>query len=143
MQRYNVSVNGRERTVELLELSGDVVTLEVDGERFEVQVSVDSRSFSQAPTGVAVSAPTPPQPRISAKAAVRGDVVAPMPGVVTKVLVKTGDVVSVGQPVVLLEAMKMENSVSAAVAGVVSSVAVKTGDEVGNGALLLKIEPGK
>jgi biotin carboxyl carrier protein len=143
MQKYQVSVNGRERSVELMNLVGDTLTLDVDGERFEVQVSVDTRSFVRATNGQAAGSPAPMPTRAVAKSAGVGEVAAPMPGVVTKVLVKKGDTVAAGQAVVLLEAMKMENSVSAAVSGVVTTLNVKAGDEVGNGAILLKIEPAK
>lgn len=59
-----------------------------------------------------------------------GRVVAPMPGQVRAVLVNEGDEVAEGEPVLLLEAMKMEIRVTAPVAGRVGSLTVKNGDSV-------------
>jgi len=68
-----------------------------------------------------------------------GAVVAAMPGRIVKVLVQVGDSVEQGQPVLIIEAMKMENEVKARRAGVVQSVHVVTGDSVEGGMLLLEV----
>ena len=60
----------------------------------------------------------------------RANVVAPMPGLIMKVLVKVGDTVTVGQKVMTMEAMKMENDINAGSAGTVKAVLVKEGDNV-------------
>ncbi len=62
-----------------------------------------------------------------------------MPGLVVKVLVKEGDAVLVGGEVAVLEAMKMENAVSAHQSGRVTKVYVKSGDQVEAGGPLLDI----
>ena len=69
-----------------------------------------------------------------------GSVGAPMPGVVVDVKVAPGAAVAVGEPLVVLSAMKMETVVSAAVAGVVKSVAVADGDDVQPGDLLVVVD---
>jgi biotin carboxyl carrier protein len=65
---------------------------------------------------------------------------APIPGVITRLLVAVGDRVQSGQPVMILEAMKMENEVRAPRAGRVSQLAVNAGQVVGLGELLAEIE---
>ena len=70
-----------------------------------------------------------------------GDVRTPMQGTVIKVLVDVGDTVEAGQPVVVLEAMKMENNLLAGCNGTVSEVRVAAGDLVGGGDLVVMIEP--
>lgn len=70
----------------------------------------------------------------------RGAVVAPIPGVITKVCVAEGDVVKAGDVVVKLEAMKMENDIMALVGGTVKQVAVAEGNEVSDGQLLVLVE---
>jgi len=72
-------------------------------------------------------------------AAEAGSLVAPMPGKVLRVLVEVGDTVEAGQGLVVVEAMKMENELSASGAGVVESVAIAAGDNVDKGALLVSI----
>jgi glutaconyl-CoA decarboxylase len=69
-----------------------------------------------------------------------GTVTAPIPGVVTKVLVSAGDTVTAGQVVLKLEAMKMENDIATPVAGTVKQVSVADGTEVKDGQLLLVVE---
>jgi geranyl-CoA carboxylase alpha subunit len=65
---------------------------------------------------------------------------APVAGVVTQVSVQVGDVVSAGQPLVCVEAMKMEMWLHAGAAGTVRTVKVKTKDTVASGAVLIELE---
>jgi biotin carboxyl carrier protein len=69
-----------------------------------------------------------------------GTVTAPMPGKVVAVLVAVGDTVEPGQPLVVLEAMKMESTLVAEVGGRVATVAAAPGATVEGGALLVAIE---
>ena len=71
----------------------------------------------------------------------RGAVHAPMPGLVVEVLVQPGETVEAGRPVLVVEAMKMQNALAAPVSGRVRSVVVDSGTAVESGALLLTIEP--
>jgi acetyl/propionyl-CoA carboxylase alpha subunit len=68
-----------------------------------------------------------------------GLVTAPMPGKVIAVLVKAGDAVEAGQPLVLVEAMKMETTLAAEIAGRVQKVAVTPGQLVEAGQLMVEI----
>ena len=70
-----------------------------------------------------------------------GDVTSPMPGRVVRATVAEGDEVTAGQPIIIVEAMKMENELQAPVAGVVGRLHVSAGDTVDAGALLCTIEP--
>jgi biotin carboxyl carrier protein len=72
--------------------------------------------------------------------AAKGTIKSPMPGKVVKVLVKEGDEVDVGRPLVVVEAMKMENELIAEGPGVVKKVFVQPGDAVEGGAKLIIIE---
>jgi acetyl-CoA/propionyl-CoA carboxylase biotin carboxyl carrier protein len=116
------------------------VAVEVDGRRYDVRVWL--------PESAATAAPSPsggaPRPRGRAGAApagaVGGRVVAPMQGTIIEVLVAVGDAVDVGQALCVLEAMKMENEVSAEGAGTVSEVHVAPGDNVAAGDVLFVIE---
>ncbi len=64
---------------------------------------------------------------------------APMPGRVVKVIVRAGDAVAPGQPLVVMEAMKMENEIRARTAGTVAQVHVAVGDTVEGGARLVTL----
>ena len=71
----------------------------------------------------------------------RGELHAPMPGLVVEVLAKEGDRVEAGRPIVVVEAMKMQNALVAPVTGRVRSIAVGSGTVVETGQLLLAIAP--
>lgn len=83
----------------------------------------------------------PEQRRRSAKAdSSRTEIHAPMPGKITKLLKKVGESVSVGEVVVVMEAMKMEYSLKAEVAGTMGEVSCQPGDQVSLGQKLARIE---
>lgn len=69
-----------------------------------------------------------------------GEVKSPMPGLVVKISVAVGDTVAVGQGILVLEAMKMQNEIKSAVAGVVKEIKVSERQPVEKNQMLLKIE---
>ncbi|MDZ7771863.1 MAG: acetyl-CoA carboxylase biotin carboxyl carrier protein subunit [Balneolaceae bacterium] len=69
-----------------------------------------------------------------------GELNAPMPGKILQILVEEGDEVELGDPVAILEAMKMENELKAPTGGVVTAIAVAEGDSVEKNVLILEIE---
>ena len=106
----------------------------VNGKRYAVQrgaapVRHDSAS---AAAGAHVAAPR-------AVRAAAGDVRAPMAGRVVQVLAQAGQSVAAGAPLIVLDAMKMENIIHASRAGRVEDIAVGTGDTVLQGALLVRL----
>ena len=114
------------------------VVVEVGGRRLEVSLPGDLALGSGGP------APTKTTTRKRhGKGAPKtsGDAVtAPMQGTVIKVAVSDGDTVSTGDLVVVLEAMKMENPVTAHKTGTIKSLAVEPGSPVGQGAVLCEIK---
>ncbi|HZQ79537.1 MAG TPA: acetyl-CoA carboxylase biotin carboxylase subunit [Acidimicrobiia bacterium] len=118
------------------------VPVEVDGRRFDVKVWLPETPALPAGAAPAAGARAR-KPRSAAGggsgAAGSGEVASPMQGTIVKTLVSVGDAVEVGQPVVVLEAMKMENHVNAEKAGTVSEVRVSAGDTVGTGDVLVVI----
>ncbi len=72
-----------------------------------------------------------------------GKVSSPMPGKITKILTKVGDAVSVGQTLLMMEAMKMEYTLKAEVAGVIKSLGAAEGDQVTLGQMLVDIDEAK
>ena len=86
---------------------------------------------ASAPVAAPVAAPAP--------AAGAKTVTAPLPGSITKVSVKVGDTVAAGDTVLMMEAMKMENSITAEFAGTVKAVLCKEGDQVQSGQALVEL----
>ena len=112
------------------------VVVEVDGKRFSVSAWVPETAGS-AP----VAASARPRRAISGAAAGGGSgrVTVPMQGTIVKVLVEVGQEVAAGDSVVVLEAMKMENSINADRSGTVDEIKVAPGDTVGAGDVVVVI----
>ena len=69
----------------------------------------------------------------------QGQIATQMPGIIVRTLVSVGDSVTKGQPVIVVEAMKMENELKAPMDGTVSAILVTDGEAVDSGALLIEI----
>ncbi|GAC67396.1 acetyl/propionyl/methylcrotonyl-CoA carboxylase subunit alpha [Gordonia soli] len=122
--------------------ASSTVVVEVDGCRVEVSFP-GGRGAHTATTRTVASATrtVDTQRNVTPRASKppRGAVVAPMQGTVVQVSVTEGQEVSVGDPIAVLEAMKMENPIMAHRAGIVADVAVETGAPVARGAVLAEI----
>ena len=70
-----------------------------------------------------------------------GRLTAPMPGKVVVIHVRKGDSVAVGAPLLVMEAMKMEHTISAPAAGIIEELLYDVGDQATDGALLLTLKP--
>jgi acetyl-CoA/propionyl-CoA carboxylase, biotin carboxylase, biotin carboxyl carrier protein len=89
--------------------------------------------------GAARSRPKPAVTGGSGGAGGSGTVAAPMQGTIVKVLVEVGATVAIGDALVVLEAMKMENHINAETSGTVKEIRVAAGDSVGTGDVLAVI----
>jgi biotin carboxyl carrier protein len=115
------------------------VTVEVIEDTDEWSTAVPSPSpVAPVSLGASVEAPSAPVAR-AAPAAEQGDIVSPMSATVVSVLVKSGQSVEAGQALLVLEAMKMESTVSAPAAGTVQAVHVEAGAMVGEGQPLISL----
>ncbi len=118
-------------------LDGQVFDLVVDGALPNLDVFASGRRASVLVESTRTRAAG--ALRGGADAIGSGTVLSPMPGKVVKVLVKEGDQVEPGTPVVVVEAMKMENELAAETPGVVEKIHVSPGDAVEGGAKLVSV----
>ncbi len=149
MKNFKFKINGTDYNVDINEVEGQEIKLDVNGTPYVV--TVDKEMRAQKPRTTIVS--SSPAPRVAAAA---GDVqrasapnpnsaaggtkvTSPLPGTILDVFVNVGDQVKAGQRVVLLEAMKMENNIEADTDGTVTSVNVRKGDSVLEGDTLIVI----
>ncbi len=139
----HLAVDG-EPVAELVRLPAaapDAIELELDGvrSRFRVRRGAGGAVHVSGPAGQLdlVEAARYPDP---ASLVARGSLLAPMPGSVIRVDVALGDRVTEGQPLLALEAMKMEHEIVATADGVVSALTVEVGTQVDAGALLAAID---
>ncbi|WP_405134376.1 acetyl/propionyl/methylcrotonyl-CoA carboxylase subunit alpha [Nocardia sp. NBC_01388] len=143
LTRAGIEVDGHPG-LELLEATPDLVVLQVPGERGAVR-----RRFEIARYGdlVAVDSPLGPVavrrlPRFEdpADQVAEGSLLAPMPGAVIRVAAEAGGRVEKGQPILWLEAMKMEHTISAPVTGILTELNVTTGQQVEVGTVLAVVQ---
>ncbi|MEO3772256.1 biotin carboxylase N-terminal domain-containing protein [Micromonospora sp. B9E7] len=126
--------------VELVEATPDRVVLDVDGVRRAYRVHrVGSAVFVDGPDGAASLTELPRLPLPVAEVPA-GSLLAPLPGAVTRVHVQVGQRVAAGDPLLTLEAMKLEHPVLAPTDGVVAELPVPAGGQVRTGAVLAVID---
>lgn len=141
---FKLTMGGRTYEVEVGDLSENPVTVMVDGWEHKVTIpeSAPQPTPSQersAPTRTRPVAPVAAQPPRPAPAASSDSALrAPMPGKIVRVNVSEGESVSQGDALVVLESMKMENTLSSAVDGVVKAVHVVADDSVQQGQTLME-----
>lgn len=133
MRRFKIAVDGVAYDVTVEEL-------ELDGKESTAKPKEMPVASAHAATGN-----PPPSPRIARSApavhATPGDVVSPLAGTIIEVKVSAGQSVKRGDPLLLLEAMKMESEVVAPIDGRVQSISVSAGQPVQEGHVLLSLTP--
>ena len=159
MKTYKYKVQGVDYEVEITEVEGKIAKVNVNGIPFEIEMqkpinaakhpalAATKRSANTAPAEpVAPVAAAPVQPAAkpqpaqpAAPAGAGTPVKAPLPGTINAINVKVGDTVAIGDVVIVLEAMKMQNNIEAENAGTVTSILVNQGDSVMEGAVMLTI----
>ena len=153
MNKYQYKVQGVDYDVEIEEVEGNLAKVSVNGIQFEVELKRPINPVHAikkpkvaapkpaAPTPAPAAAPVAAAPAAApaAAAGAGNPVKAPLPGTISSISVKVGDQVNVGDTVLVLEAMKMQNNIEAEYAGTVTSIVVNPGDSVMEGAVLLTI----
>ena len=150
MRTYSYNVNGAQYDVTIESIQGQVAKMNVNGVLFDVEIlgaPLTEGDLPEAAAAVAPAAAAPaptstaaaPAPAAKGAAGAGTPINAPLPGVVTKVLVAAGQAVKKGETVVVLEAMKMENNITAECDGSVTGVCVAAGDSVMEGTMLVTI----
>ena len=114
-----------------IDLERKQTTVEVNGRRFEVNLLIPNSKSGP---------PRRSSSRSSLSGSGSGHVVAPMQGTIVTILVEEGSEIQAGDPVCVLEAMKMENNVTAEKSGIIKEVLVSKGDSVGAGDILAIVE---
>ncbi len=148
MNKFEYKVQGVDYEVEIEEMEGNVAKVSVNGIPFEVELKqpinpakaiTRPKVVAPAPAAAAPAAPVARPAAPAAPAGAGSPVKAPLPGTISSVNVKVGDKVNVGDTVVVLEAMKMQNNIEAENSGTVTSILVNQGDSVMEGATLITI----
>ncbi len=118
-----------DRATELMaDVAQDGISLSIDGLAFRAEIVDEARARLTSVTGG------------RAAGHARHELRAPMPGLLIKVLCQPGDAVQAGQPLVVLQAMKMENELSLPRGGTIASISAAPGQSVEQGQVLLVVE---
>ena len=141
---YVVEVDGKRHEVDAHKLEADFYSLLSEGRSYEVSVEPRGDAYhvrhGAAEQLVSLTDPSRRARELGPGADGPEKVVTLMPGKVVRVLVREGDAVDAGQGVVVVEAMKMENELTASRAGRVAALHVEPGQSVEGGAVLAVIE---
>lgn len=144
MKEYKYKINGNTYKVAVGDIDNGIAQVEVNGTPYKVELEKkESVKVVSAPRPSAAPRTQAGEKVIAkpvASAAGSHQVKAPLPGVVISIAVKVGDIVKASDTVVVLEAMKMENTIHAGREGKVSSINVNAGDSVLEGAALITLE---
>ena len=140
LRKFKISIDGTQYLVEMEEIGAPRPTAADALAAPAAPAPAAAPALAPAPAAPA-PAPEPAAPASAAAATPAGahEQAAPMPGKIIDILVNTGDAVEVNQPVMILEAMKMESQIVAEQAGTIASVNVEKGAMVNPGDPLFSI----
>ena len=143
MKEYKYTINDNKYEVVVGDIKDNIATLTVNGEEYTVEMEKQAEPEKKKPVVKAVaSAASDDEAPAASKGAVNkaNAIKAPLPGVITDILVAEGDEVKAGDTVIVLEAMKMANNLSAEKDGKVTAICVKVGESVMEDDALIVIE---
>ncbi len=142
MKQYNYKINGNKYSAKVELKSENLAEVEVNGQKYLVEIEKEAKEEKKK---VVVTPPVPTKPIKKEEAGVRklsadNTVMSPLPGVIKEIKVSVGDVVKIGDTVVILEAMKMANNLDSEISGTVSEILVSEGESVMENSPLVVIE---
>lgn len=143
MKQYKYTINGNKYEVIIGDITNDIATLTVNGEEFKVEIEHEKEPEKKKPVvrPAAASTTSAEESSNSSAAANKANALkAPLPGVITDILVEVGQEVNVGDNIIVLEAMKMANNLQAEKSGKVTAICVKIGQSVMEDEALVVIE---
>jgi len=138
MTKYNVKINGKDYEVDIEDLGGGNLEIKLGEKTVNLSIEevfgIKKQSSTPKPKAEVYSAPEPtPQPTAPVPTG-KGEIIkAVMAGTVLSLKKKVGDSVSIGDVVIILEAMKMENEISSPVTGKILEIKVNPGQSINSG----------
>ena len=131
MKKFKFTINGNQYEADILSIDENIAEVDINGTVYKVEVD-RSIPITKTPKLVrTVAVPStdshPSVSKTSSPSAPKGsgNIKSPLPGIILTLHVKEGDVVKIGQKLISLEAMKMENNINADKEGTITSIKVK------------------
>jgi biotin carboxyl carrier protein len=146
MKNFKFLINGNNYDVKIKHVDNNFADVEVNGTMYSVEVDKDIQTSKTPKLVLPKAIPSTDTPKIEEQKIVINNnpkggksIYSPLPGVILDIVVKVGDTISVGQKLLVLEAMKMENIIESDVAGKIIDVTASKGDSVMQGDTLFVI----
>jgi biotin carboxyl carrier protein len=145
MKKFKFTINGNEYAADVISIEENTAEVAINGVSYTVEID---QKMQTVKTPKLVRTPAVPStdshPSVSKTASPSapkgtGSIKSPLPGVILDIYVREGDTVKIGQKLIMLEAMKMENNINADKEGRVASIKVSKGDSVMEGDILIVI----
>ena len=140
MKEYKYTINGNVYNVVIGDIEDNIAHVEVNGTHYNVEMEKKQKAAAPIARPRPAAAPAAAAKPAAKPAASKGGVKSPLPGVILDIKVKEGDEVKKGQTIIILEAMKMENSINADRDGKIAAIKVSKGESVLEGTDLVIIE---
>jgi biotin carboxyl carrier protein len=145
MKNFKFTINGNEYDAEIIGIEDSTAEVSVNGVKYSVEIDRKLQTIKTPKLVRTLAVPsTDSHPSVSKTASPSapkgtGNIKSPLPGVILEIYVREGDNVKIGQKLLMLEAMKMENNINADKEGRVASIKVGKGDSVMEGDILIVI----
>jgi glutaconyl-CoA/methylmalonyl-CoA decarboxylase subunit gamma len=136
--KYKVSISERSYEVEIEDIHARPIVAYVDGQKFEVQPDGGSKPEVRAEAAESKPVVISTQPAVQTGSG--NELTAPLPGTIVSLFVKAGDEIEAGKVVLIIEAMKMKNSIRATRGGTVAEILVSPGQTVAHKQALVRFE---
>lgn len=146
MKQFKFTINGNEYNVDVLNVEDNIAEVEVNGTKYNVSVDKEMQKVKTPklvrPVEVPTTDVTPATAKTASPSAPKGGgiVKSPLPGTILDIYVRVGDMVKIGQKLIMLEAMKMENNIDSDKDGKIVEIKVQRNDNVMEGDVLIVIE---
>lgn len=140
MKKYKFKIRGINYSVEIINTEKNIVDIEVNGTKYKVELE-KAIETKKTPKLIRSAVPSPQtrEKKIQKKLSKIEVIKAPLPGIITKILVKEGDNVNEGDTLLKMEAMKMENNIQSEKTGTIKTIKVKEGDNVTQEDILIEL----
>lgn len=139
MKNFRFRIQDNNYNVKILSHEGNNIELEVNGTSYSVKMKEEIKK-TKTPTLVRSASKRPSEPLKVNPSSSKTKIVAPIPGVVLSIDVKVGDTIKIGDRLLVLEAMKMENNITSEKAGTITAVNVSVGQQVLQNEIMIELE---
>jgi len=139
MKNFTFKINENNYGVKIVSHEANTIELEVNGTSYSVKMKEEVKTL-KTPTLVRKPSISAIEPIKINPSSSKTKITAPIPGVILSLNVKVGDTIKVGDLLLVLEAMKMENSITSEKSGKVTAINVKVGQQVLQSEVMIELE---